>query len=178
MPKPERWPVPQRKFSQLVRGLAIEMDRDPTVYADTNHVQWTADSRWGNYNLLGAYTAIPGAGETATAGAASPSGATPLDGFTITRTGDVPIGLRVTLNINHIPERIKLSPALAPILGIQEDIKANILGAFWHYVKANGLQDKNDRKLIRLDERLKGVFKYVVRICLIPLFPNLRSPQI
>jgi SWI/SNF-related matrix-associated actin-dependent regulator of chromatin subfamily D len=135
------------------------MDRDPTVYADTNHVQWNADTRWGNYSLLGVYPAIPGAGETAAPGAASPSGAIPLDGFTITRTGDVSTSLRITLNINHIPERIKLSPQLAPVLGIQEDIKANILGAFWNYVKANGLQDKNDRKLIRLDERLKGVFK-------------------
>lgn len=161
MPKPKRWPVPQRRFSQLVRTLSIEIDRDPTVYADTNHVQWNADSRWGNYSLLGAYTAIPGPGEAATPAGGAPSGATPLDGFTITRTGDVPTSLRITINVNHIPERIKLSPQLAPVLGIQEDIKANILGAFWHYVKANSLQDKNDRKLIWLDDRLKAVFKCV-----------------
>lgn len=160
MPKPKRWPTPQRRFSHLVRSLAIEMDRDPTVYADTNHVQWNADPRWANYNLLGAYPTAPASTEPAGSSTSPPTGATPLDGFTITRTGDVPIMLRITLNINHIPDRIKLSPQLASILGIQEDIKANILGAFWHYVKANGLQDKNDRKLIRLDDRLKSVFKY------------------
>lgn len=160
MPKPKRWPTPQRRFSQLVRALAIEMDRDPTVYADTNHVQWNSDPRFANYNLLGAYPTAPPAAETTIPAAPTPSGANPLDGFTITRTGDVPTMLRITLNINHIPDRIKLSPQLAPILGIQEDIKSNILGAFWHYVKANGLQDKNDRKLIRLDDRLRTVFKY------------------
>ncbi|PVF97663.1 hypothetical protein CPB86DRAFT_415798 [Serendipita vermifera] len=144
----------------MVRNLVIEMDRDPNVYPDTNHIQWTADPRWSNYNILGAYVTPPPAGDNTASGTSSSNGSSPLDGFNITRTGDVATPLRITIQINHVPERIKLSPHLANILGVQEDTRQNIFGSFWHYVKANGLQDKNDRKLIRLDEKLRSVFKY------------------
>ena len=154
--------MPKRQFSQLVRSIAIEMDRDASLYADTNHVQWMADPRWINYNILGVYPSIPppSANAPADAAATNPlSGATPLDGFTVTRTGDIPTVLRISIHLNHYPERIKLAPHLAAVLGIHEDTRNNILGAFWHYVKAHGLQDKNDRKLIRMDDRLKAIFK-------------------
>jgi SWI/SNF-related matrix-associated actin-dependent regulator of chromatin subfamily D len=154
----------------MIRNLVIEMDRDPNLYPDTNHVQWTADPRWSNYNILGAYVTPPSGTDTTTSGASSTSGSAPLDGFNITRTGDVPTSLRITIQINHVPERIKLSPHLANILGVQEDTRQNIFGSFWHYVKANGLQDKNDRRLIRLDEKLRSVFKFVFCVLSVPSY--------
>lgn len=135
------------------------MDRDPTIYADTNHVQWGADSRFSNYNVFGAYPSGPAASTNVDVATNAISGASPLDGFVITRPGDIPTTLRITIHLNHYPERFKVSPMLAALLGVYEDTRSNIAGAFWHYVKSNGLQDKNDRKLIKLDDRLKAIFK-------------------
>ncbi|KAG8828395.1 SWI/SNF complex component snf12 [Serendipita sp. 401] len=160
-PTPKRWPTPERKFSHMLKGVSIEMDRDPNVYADTNHVQWTSNPQWNNYNNLGQFPTAPNpVSATETAPPSLPAGTVPVDGLTVTRLGDAPTALRLTLHLNHSPDRLKVSPQLASIISVYEDTKPNILGAFWHYVKANGLQDKNDRKLIRLDERLRGVFKY------------------
>lgn len=136
------------------------MDRDPNVYADSNHVQWTADPRWMSYNTFGQYPpANAKPTPTDTQPNTTPAASAPLDGFEVARTGDVPTRLRITIHLNHIPDRIKLSPQLASILCITEDTRSNILNAFWHYVKVQGLQDKNDRKLIRLDDRLRSVFR-------------------
>lgn len=158
------------------------MDRDPSLYADTNHVQWVADPRWSNYNLLGIYPSVPPAPAGDASAAAPPNGATPLDGFTVTRSGDAPTVLRITVHLNHYPERIKVAPHLAAVLGIHEDTRSNILGAFWHYVKSNGLQDKNDRKLLRLDERLRAVFKLVFNLMLhyssLNFFEQIRITQL
>lgn len=190
VPRPKHWPLPERKFSQMLKSLSIEMDRDPNVYADTNHVQWTPQQHWAVYSTYGFYphlvaqqqsqataaasatgtTGTDGNAGTDSAAPASASNATPsttpvnpaapLDGFTLTRSGDAPTALRITLHVHHNPERFRLPPVLAQLLGIYEDTRGNICGAFWHYVKANGLQDKNDRKLIKLDDKLRAVFKY------------------
>ena len=173
----------------MLKSLSIEMDRDPNVYADTNHVQWTPQQHWAVYSTYGFYphlvaqqqsqaaaasatgTTTAADGDTAADSAATTSQpgasttpinpAAPLDGFTLTRSGDAPTALRITLHVHHNPERFRLPPILSQLLGIHEDTRVNICGAFWHYVKANGLQDKNDRKLIKLDEKLRSVFKCV-----------------
>lgn len=146
----------------MIKSLSVEMDRDPTVYPDTNHVQWTDRGGWGSYNAIG--VCPPPVNKPPGDTSATPSADNPmegLNGFVLTRTGDVPTRLRVAIHLNHNPERIKVNAPLAAIIGIYEDTRPNILGAFWHYVKSNGLQDKNDRKLIKLDERLRTVFKLV-----------------
>jgi SWI/SNF-related matrix-associated actin-dependent regulator of chromatin subfamily D len=145
----------------MIKSLSIEMDRDPSVYPDTNHVQWIDRGNWGSYNAIGAYVAglNKQPGDSSTSGTENP--AEGLNGFALTRHGDVPTRLRVSLHLNHNPERVKVNGQLAAIIGMYEDTRPNVLNAFWHYVKSNGLQDKNDRKLIKLDDRLRGVFKFV-----------------
>jgi SWI/SNF-related matrix-associated actin-dependent regulator of chromatin subfamily D len=81
-----------------------------------------------------------------------------LNGFVLTRLGDASTRLRISLYLNHNPERVKVNGQLAAIIGEYEDTRSNVLNALCHYVKSNGLQDKNDRKLIKLDDRLQGLF--------------------
>ena len=54
---------------------------------------------------------------------------------------------------------------LGAILDIKEESRTGVLGAFWNYVKVHGLQDKHDRKLIKLDARLHAVRNSVMSVC-------------
>ena len=123
------------------------MERDPALYPESNHVQWDMDVRFAQpYDDLGRPT---------TTSATDP--AQGLDGFSVTRPGDQNTRLRIMLHLNHYPERVKLTPEFANLLSITEGTKQDIYTAFYNYVKLHGLQDKTDKRLIRLggDERLK-----------------------
>lgn len=122
------------------------MERDPTLYPESNHVQWDMDVRFAQpYDDLGRPTA------------SATDAAQALDGFSVMRPGDQNTRLRIMVHLNHHPERVKLDPAFANLLSITEGTKQDIYTAFYNYVKHHGLQDKTDKRLIRLggDERLK-----------------------
>ena len=59
--------------------------------------------------------------------------------------------------LEHYPDNFKVQPALGSILDIKEDSRLGIVTALWNYIKINNLQDKVDRRTIRLDDKLKSV---------------------
>ena len=89
--------------------------------------------------------------------AVPPNAPTPLDGFTVRRTGDTPTKVRIMIYLEHYPDNFKVQPALGSILDIKEDSRLGIVTALWNYIKINNLQDKVDRRTIRLDDKLKSV---------------------
>lgn len=94
-------------------------------------------------------------------------GTTPeQDGFEIKRRGDVAVKARVILHLRRTPERYGLNEPLADVLDMKEDTRTGVLTALWHYIKVNGLQDKVDRKIIRLDTRLRSVSIHIAGCCI------------
>ncbi|KIK65065.1 hypothetical protein GYMLUDRAFT_220324 [Collybiopsis luxurians FD-317 M1] len=122
---------PPRKFSTLIKRMAVEFDRDPNLYPENNIVEWPRAT--GNQNP-------------------------PLDGFTIRRTGDVPTHVRLVMYLDHYPEQYSLSQDLSSLLGIKEESRLGVVQALWNYIKIQGLQDKVDRRLVRTDDRLRAIF--------------------
>ncbi|TFK47128.1 SWI/SNF complex protein [Heliocybe sulcata] len=118
-----------RKFSTFIKHMVVEMDRDPALYPDGNIVEWI---RAPNQD--------------------------PLDGFTVRRTGDKPVKIRLLMHIEHQPEQFKVRPELANALGIKEDSRIGIMQAVWNYIKVKNLQDQSKRKQIKLDEYLSPAF--------------------
>eukprot|EP00899_Mesostigma_viride_P023073 jgi/Mesvir1/3950/Mv22710-RA.1 len=88
------------------------------------------------------------------------AGSSPVeaDGVEICRRGSTPFTATVTLHMNYVPERFKLSPALSQLLGIEVETRARVIAALWQYVKANGLQDAADPTVINSDAHLARVF--------------------
>lgn len=43
------------------------------------------------------------------------------------------------------------------VLGIKEESRVGVVQALWNYIKLHDLQDKVERRLIRLDAQLRGV---------------------
>ncbi|KAJ6875783.1 hypothetical protein NC652_035224 [Populus alba x Populus x berolinensis] len=62
------------------------------------------------------------------------------EGFEVKRKGNKEFTARIRLEMNYVPEKFKLSPALSEILGIEVETRPRILVAIWHYVKSRKLQ--------------------------------------
>ena len=53
---------------------------------------------------------------------------------------------------------LTLSPELAAVLGSKPLPRTEIVKQLWVYIKANGLQDANNKRNINADAKLKAVF--------------------
>ncbi|KAK0483375.1 BAR-domain-containing protein [Armillaria novae-zelandiae] len=124
--------APTRKFSTFIKKMIVELDRDPSLYPEGNIVEWPRAT--GLQNPV-------------------------LDGFTVRRTGDAAVKLRIILYPDHYPEQYKVSPELGDILGIKEESRVGVIQTLWNYIKLHGLQDKVDRRLVRADEKLALIFR-------------------
>ena len=51
----------------------------------------------------------------------------------------------------------KLAAPLADLLDINNDTLPNVLFKIWQYIKANRLQDQEDKRFIKCDEKLEAV---------------------
>jgi len=54
---------------------------------------------------------------------------------------------------------LTVSPDLAKIVGKDPLPRTEIIKKMWDYIKANDLQDKNNKRMINADEKLKVVFE-------------------
>ena len=62
------------------------------------------------------------------------------------------------IQLDHIPEKFKLSNELAKILDIHTETKPNIIMALWQYIKTNKLQDQEDKRIVSCDESKTTLF--------------------
>lgn len=123
--------TPPRKFSSFVKHMVVELERDPAQYPESNVVEWVRNPT----------QTVPS-----------------LDGFAVRRRGDVPLKIRVVIHLEQQPEVYRVHPELGNILGIKEDTRVGVVQALWNYIKLQDLQDKVDRRLIRADAQLRGIF--------------------
>ena len=80
------------------------------------------------------------------------------EGFEVKRKGDKEFTAVIRLDMNYMPEKYRLSPALSDVLGLETDTRSRIMAALWHYVKANKLQNSNDPSFFTCDPGLRKVF--------------------
>lgn len=57
-----------------------------------------------------------------------------------------------------LAQTVRPDPTLAAVVGSGEMTRAEITKAIWAYVKDNNLQDKQDKRKINADEKLRSVF--------------------
>lgn len=82
----------------------------------------------------------------------------PVEGFEVKRKGDKEFTVNIQFDMNYMPEKFKLSPALTELLGIEAETRPRIIAAIWHYVKARKLQNPNDPTYFNCDPQLQKVF--------------------
>lgn len=80
------------------------------------------------------------------------------EGFEVKRKGDKEFTARIRLEMNYVPEKFKLSPALSEVLGIEVETRSRILVAIWQYVKSRKLQNPSDPSFFMCDPPLQKLF--------------------
>lgn len=80
------------------------------------------------------------------------------EGFEVKKKGDKEFTAIIRLEMNYVPEKFKLSPALSEVLGIEAETRSRVLVAIWHYVKSRKLQIPTDQSFFMCDPPLKKVF--------------------
>lgn len=58
---------------------------------------------------------------------------------------------------NALNKPVNLSPELENVIGKGPMTRAEVTSKVWDYIKANDLQDSNDRRMINPDEKLGAV---------------------
>jgi SWI/SNF-related matrix-associated actin-dependent regulator of chromatin subfamily D len=126
------------KLSHFFKSITIEFDRAKFVQPDgVNQIEWKKAMTPPNSATL------------------PPSA--DFDLLEFERKSDENINCTINLVRDEIPERFRLSKQLAEVLDTQEDDRAGVVMGLWEYVKAMGLQEDEERRGIRCDDRLRAV---------------------
>ncbi|PKI38078.1 hypothetical protein CRG98_041547 [Punica granatum] len=80
------------------------------------------------------------------------------EGFEVRRRGDKEFSAIIRLEMNYVPERFKLSPALSEVLELEVDTRPRILAAIWFYIKAKKLQSPSDPSFFICNPPLQKLF--------------------
>ncbi|KAA8893368.1 hypothetical protein FN846DRAFT_979384 [Sphaerosporella brunnea] len=139
-PSPAR--LPKRKFSHFFKSIVIELERSRELHPDGGTIEWRKQSP----NTQPATNAL------------GMNGPQEFDGFEFERKGEENINCMIKLTRDEAPDRFRLSPVLADLLDTKEDTRAGIVMKMWEYVRANGLQDPDEKRTINCDERLRQIF--------------------
>jgi len=139
--KKTRKPVlfPQRKrFSHFFKSITIDFEkpRSPGA-ADVATINWTKP-------------AIP------TSAASLPPSAD-FDSLEFSRSAEVNLDATISLVRDENPERFRLSKELSAILDVEEEARGAIVVGIWEYIKAMELQENEEKRAVRCDDRLKSV---------------------
>jgi chromatin remodeling complex protein RSC6 len=59
---------------------------------------------------------------------------------------------------------VKPSPVLAVIVGVKPLPRQEVTKKVWDYIKRQNLQDKDDRRLINADDKLRAIFDGIRQI--------------
>ncbi|KAI9355752.1 SWI/SNF related, matrix associated, actin-like protein dependent regulator of chromatin, subfamily d, member 1 [Pilaira anomala] len=122
---------PNQKLTSFFRSAIIELDRDPNLYPEGNIIEWQKQPNTPDFDMI-----------------------------EIKRKGDMNVKCKIILNLDSNPQKFKLSPALADLLDVKMETKPHIVMGIWNYCKNHKLQDVEDKRLIRCDNRLAQIFGY------------------
>jgi len=103
-----------------------------------------------------------------------------MDGFEIKRKGEVNVPARIIIQLLNNPEKFRVSPEMGALLGIHTETKSDIIAAIWKYIKANHLQDSDNKTLINNDEafiRLFGVKQMPIQAIANYILRHLTPPE-
>jgi SWI/SNF-related matrix-associated actin-dependent regulator of chromatin subfamily D len=118
----------RKRLSHFFKGISVEYDKSRNLSTEPPQVEWKKQ----------------------------PGGAD-FDAIEFERKGDENINVTINLTRAETPERFRLSKALADVLDTDEEDKSGAVLGIWDYVKAMGLQEDEEKRAVRCDEKLKAV---------------------
>lgn len=118
----------RKRLSHFFKAIGVEYDKSRSMSAEAHHIEWKRQP-----------------------------GSTEFDSLEFERKGDE--NMNVTINLTRVetPERFRLSKALSEVLDSDEEDKTGAVLGIWDYVKAMGLQEDEEKRAVRCDDRLRAV---------------------
>jgi SWI/SNF-related matrix-associated actin-dependent regulator of chromatin subfamily D len=131
-------PTPSKpQFSSFFKSIVIELDRNKTLQPDiSNVIEW---KKTASSNQRGAVSSAD------------------FDILQFERKSDENINCTIHLHRDEQPARFTLSKELQEVVGEEEATKETIVNNIWMYIRAQGLQRDEEKRLIALDEPLRAV---------------------
>ena len=83
-----------------------------------------------------------------------------FDQLEFKRGGDENMNITINLVRDENPERYTVSPELADILDSKEATRAEAVMGIYEYIKANGLQEDDEKRSFDCDDRLRAVWSH------------------
>ncbi|KAI9811734.1 MAG: hypothetical protein M1827_005279 [Pycnora praestabilis] len=131
---------PRKKLSHFFKSIVIDFDRSKSLQPDAaTQIEWKKPKPLKDVLI--------------------PPSATEFDCLEFERKSDENINVTVNLVRDEYPERYRLSKDLAELLDTDESPRAEVVMGIWEYTKAMGLQEDEDKRGMRCDERMRAVFK-------------------
>jgi SWI/SNF-related matrix-associated actin-dependent regulator of chromatin subfamily D len=121
--------LPRKRMSHFFKSISVEFDKAKAMPTEVmSQIEWKKQA-----------------------------GATDFDYLEFERKGDENLNVTINLVRDEQPERFRLSQALSQTLDADEADRAEVVMGIWEYVKAMGLQEDEEKRSVRCDERLRQV---------------------
>ena len=134
-PKKKTKPAKQFRFSHFFKSMAVDYERGRGKDGADQSVEWKKPQVAAN--------------------AANLPNAADFDQLEFKRGGDENVNIMINLVRDETPERFRLSPLLIDMLDMEEATRAEVVMAIWEYIRANGLQDDDEKRSFECDEKLR-----------------------
>ncbi|TVY93732.1 SWI/SNF and RSC complexes subunit [Lachnellula willkommii] len=139
--KKDKAPTKKYKLSHFFKAMTVDFDnRNKAKDGADQSVEWKKP--------------------VVAANSANLPNAADFDQLEFKRGGDDNINITINLVRDENPERYTVSPALAEILDTPEATRAEAVMGIYEYIKANGLQEDDEKRSFDCDDRLKAVWKH------------------
>lgn len=129
---------PRQRFSHFFKTITIDFDKTSSVNLDEmSTITWSKPQQPPN--------------------AGSPPPGVEFDCLQFSRASQENLNVTISLVRDETPERYKLSKELADVLDTEEETRSGIVLGIWDYIRAMGLQEDEEKRQVRCDDRLRAV---------------------
>ncbi|OOF97073.1 hypothetical protein ASPCADRAFT_395365 [Aspergillus carbonarius ITEM 5010] len=129
----------KQRFSHFLKSITVDFDKPATANPEeVKPITWTKPQLPPNTVTL------PPTAD--------------FDSMQFTRASQENLNVTFSLVRDESPERFKLSKELAEVLDVEEETRSGIVLGIWDYIRAMGLQEDEEKRLVRCDHRLRSIF--------------------
>lgn len=128
----------RQRFSQFFKTIAVDFDKSSSVNPNE-----TSTATWNKPQLPPSATSSPPNAD--------------FDCLQFSRAAQENLNVTVSLVRDETPERFKLSRELADVLDTEGETRSGIVLGIWDYIRAMGLQEDEEKRQVRCDDRLRAV---------------------
>ncbi|KAL5336473.1 hypothetical protein BJX70DRAFT_389916 [Aspergillus crustosus] len=129
----------KQRFSQFFKTITVDFDKSSSTSPDEMKT-----INWAKPQLPPNSVNLPPTAD--------------FDCVQFSRASQENLNVTISLVRDETPERYKLTKELAGVLDVEEETRSGIVLGIWDYIRAMGLQEDEEKRLVSCDDRLRAIF--------------------